>query len=183
MNWNIDPTHSHIQFAVRHMGLSTVRGTFGELTGTISDDNGNIVSAIADVDIKSISTNSAGRDEHLRGADFFDVANFPTAHFRLTNSKRDGEALTIIGDLTIRGITHPITLKGEIHGPAKDPWGNTKVSASVEGKISRKEWGLVWNQTLETGGLLVSDEVRLTIDVQAAAEVPAEAEMAETVGA
>lgn len=172
MKWNIDPTHSHIQFSVRHMGLSTVRGTFGELSGAISDDHGSVQSADADVDMKSINTNSAMRDEHLRGAEFFDVANYPTAHFRLTKAERKGGDLTVTGDLSIRGVTKPVTLKGEINGPAKDPWGNTKVSASIEGKISRQEWGLVWNQTLETGGLLVSDEVKLSIDVQAAAAVP-----------
>ncbi|MDQ6612645.1 MAG: YceI family protein [Gemmatimonadota bacterium] len=183
MNWNIDPAHSHIQFSVRHMGLSTVRGTFGELTGTISEDDGAIVAVNADVDVNSINTNSAKRDEHLRSADFFDVTNFPTAHFRLTKSERAGEAVTVVGDLTIRGVTKPVTLKGELHGPAKDPWGNSKVSASLEGKFSRAEWGLVWNQTLETGGLLVSDEVKLTIDVQAAAAVTAPAEAIAAVAA
>ncbi|MBC8087049.1 MAG: YceI family protein, partial [Phycisphaerae bacterium] len=123
----------------------------------------------ADIDLSSISTNMAARDEHLKSPEFFDVGAHPTAHFRLTNADRKGEELTLTGDLSIRGVTKPVTLKGEFAGPAKDPWGNTKVSASVEGKISRKEWGLVWNQTLESGGLLVSDEVKLAIDVQAVA--------------
>lgn len=169
MKWNIDPTHSSIQFSVRHMGLSTVRGTFGQLSGTISEEGGTVKAGDAEIDLSSINTNMAARDEHLRGPDFFDVAANPTAHFHLIKADRKGAELTVTGDLSIRGVTKPVVLKGELAGPAKDPWGNTKVSASVEGKISRKEWGLVWNQTLETGGLLVSDEVKLAIDVQAVA--------------
>lgn len=169
MKWNIDPTHSQVQFSVRHMGLSTVRGSFGQLSGTISEENGTVQGAEADIDIASITTNQQGRDDHLRSADFFDVATYPTAHFKLLKANRDGDDLTVTGDLSIRGISKPVTLKGEVAGPAKDPWGNTRVSATVEGKISRKEWGLVWNQTLETGGLLVSDDVKLAIDLQAVA--------------
>lgn len=169
MKWNIDPTHSNIQFSVRHMGLSTVRGSFGQLSGTINEENGNVSAGEADIDVTSINTNMAARDEHLKSPDFFNVAEHPTAHFRLTKADRKGDQLTLVGDLSIRGVTKPVTLTGELAGPAKDPWGNTKVSASVEGKISRKEWGLTWNQTLETGGLLVSDEVKLAIDVQAVA--------------
>lgn len=167
MKWTIDPTHSHIQFSVRHMGISTVRGTFGQLSGTVTEENGTIAEAEADVDLATISTNMASRDDHLRGADFFDVAAHPTAHFHVTKAERKGDDLTVTGDLSIRGVTKPVTLKGEVAGPAKDPFGNTKVSASIEGKLSRSQWGLVWNQTLETGGLLVSDEVKLVIDVQA----------------
>ena len=169
MKWNIDPTHSHVAFSVKHLGLSTVRGSFGQLSGTINEQDGQVEGAEAEIDIASISTNQQGRDEHLRGADFFDVATYPTAHFKLIKADRKGSDLTVTGDLSIRGVTKSVTLKGELAGPAKDPWGNTKVSASVEGKISRKEWGLTWNQTLETGGLLVSDDVKLAIDVQAVA--------------
>lgn len=172
MQWNIDPTHSHIQFSVRHMGISTVRGTFGELSGTVSEDNGALVGGAVEIALTSINTNMASRDEHLRGADFFNVAEFPTARFDVTSASRKGGDLTVTGNLTIRGVARPVTLSGELNGPAKDPWGNTKMSASLEGKISRAEWGLVWNQTLETGGLLVSDEVKLTVDVQAVAAVP-----------
>lgn len=169
MKWNIDPTHSQVQFSVKHLGLSTVRGSFGQLSGVISEENGQVEGAEADIDIASISTNQQGRDDHLRSADFFDVAKYPTAHFKMIKADRKGDELTVVGDLSIRGVTKPVTLKGEVAGPAKDPWGNRKVSASVEGKISRAEWGLVWNQTLETGGLLVSDDVKLAIEVQAVA--------------
>jgi polyisoprenoid-binding protein YceI len=169
MQWNIDPTHSHVQFSVKHLGLSTVRGSFGQLSGTISEDNGTVQGAEATIDIASITTNQEARDNHLRSADFFDVEQYPTAHFKLLKADRKGDEITVTGDLSIRGVTKSVTLKGEVAGPAKDPWGNTKVSASVEGKISRAEWGLTWNQTLETGGLLVSDDVKLAIDVQAVA--------------
>ena len=152
MKWNIDPAHSRVAFSVKHLGLSTVRGSFGQLSGTISEVNGAVDGAEADIDIASISTNQQGRDDHLRSADFFDVATYPTAHFKLIKADRKGDELTVTGASSIRGVTKSVTLKGELAGPAKDPWGNTKVSASVEGKISRKEWGLTWNQTLETGG-------------------------------
>ena len=169
MKWNIDPTHSHIQFSVRHLGLSTVRGTFGQLSGTINEESGSLQTADADIDLSSISTNMDARDAHLKGPDFFDIEKYPTAHFKMVSAARKGDELTVTGDLSIRGVTKPVTLKGELAGPAKDPWGNTKMSASIEGRISRAEWGLVWNQTLETGGLLVSDAVKLEIDVQAVA--------------
>lgn len=167
MKWNIDPTHSHVQFSVRHMGLSTVRGSFGSVSGTINEENGKVEGAEADIDIASITTNQQGRDDHLRSADFFDVATYPKAHFKLLKAELDGSDVTLTGDLNIRGVSKQVTLKGEVAGPAKDPWGNNRISATVEGKISRKEWGLTWNQTLETGGLLVSDDVKLAIDVQA----------------
>ncbi len=115
---------------------------------------------------------------HLKSADFFDVEANPTASFSLTSFDRSGDDVTASGELTIKGVTKPITLKGDIGGPAKDPWGNEKVSAVLETKISRKEWGLVWNVALEAGGVLVSDDVKLHIDVQAQAVVDAPVEAA-----
>ncbi|HEY0928612.1 MAG TPA: YceI family protein [Gemmatimonas sp.] len=168
MQWAFDPAHSQIQFAVKHMGISTVRGTFDQFTGTIEEDNGVVKSVTVEVDVASLNTQNTQRDEHLRSGDFFDVANSPKATFVLTKFERSGNDVTATGDLTLRGTTKPVTLKGEIGGPAKDPWGNQKVSAELETKISRKEWGLVWNVALEAGGVLVSDEVKLRIDVQAA---------------
>lgn len=168
MQWTFDPAHSQIQFSVKHMGISTVRGTFGQFTGSIEDDNGVVKHVTVDIDVASLDTGNGQRDDHLRSPDFFDVAAFPKATFVLTAFDRNGDDVTATGDLTIRGITKPVTLKGEVGGPAKDPWGNQKVSAELETKISRKEWGLVWNVALEAGGVLVSDEVKLRIDVQAA---------------
>lgn len=171
MQWNFDPAHSQIQFAVKHMGISTVRGTFTQFEGTIDEEAGQVSAVNVDVDLASLTTGSDQRDGHLKSADFFDVDAHPKANFNLTKFTRSGEEVIAEGDLTIRGVTRPITLKGEIGGPSKDPWGNEKVSASLTGKISRKEWGLVWNVALEAGGVLVSDEVKLSIEVQAAAAV------------
>ncbi len=168
MQWAIDPTHSQIQFAVKHMGLSTVRGAFEKFSGTITEENGTVTGATVEIDMTSINTGVGQRDDHLRGPDFFDASTHPTASFVLDRFVRDGDSAEAHGTLTIRGVSRPVVLKGEVGGPAKDPWGNQKVSASLEAKISRKEWGLVWNAVLESGGVLVSDDVRLTIEVQAA---------------
>jgi polyisoprenoid-binding protein YceI len=167
MQWVIDPAHSQIQFSVKHLGISTVRGTFGQFTGSIDEENGSAKSVTVDIDVASLTTGNEQRDGHLRSADFFDVENHPKASFTLTSFERSGDDVTATGDLTIRGTTKPVTLKGEMGGPATDPWGNQKVSATLETKIPRKEWGLVWNVALEAGGVLVSEDVKLSIDVQA----------------
>ncbi|GAB1342952.1 YceI family protein [Gemmatimonas sp.] len=167
MQWVIDPAHSQIQFSVKHLGISTVRGTFGTFSGTIDEEGGSAKSVTVDIDVASLNTGNEQRDGHLRSADFFDVENHPKASFTLTSFERSGDDVTATGDLTIRGITKAVTLKGEMGGPATDPWGNRKVSATLETKIPRKDWGLVWNVALEAGGVLVSEEVKLAIDVQA----------------
>jgi len=168
MSWSFDPAHSQIQFAVKHLGISTVRGVFERFTGTIEEENGTLKAVSVEIDIASLTTNNEQRDVHLRSADFFDADQFPKATFALTNFSRSGETVTATGELTIRGITKPVTLTGEVGGPATDPWGNQKVSAELETKISRKEFGLTWNVALEAGGVLVSDDVKIRIDVQAA---------------
>ncbi len=166
--WAIDPSHSQITFSVKHLGISTVRGSFKSIAGTIDASDDAIQNVNVKIDVESISTGDQKRDDHLRSADFFDVASFPEASFVLRNATRTGETINAQGELTLRGITKPVTLTGEIGGPAKDPWGNTKVSATLSTKISRKEWGLTWNAALEAGGVLVSDEVKLDLEVQAA---------------
>lgn len=169
--WVLDQAHSQIQFSVRHMGISTVRGTFDHFTGVITmDDAGEVTAVDVEIEIASISTRTTQRDNHLRSADFFDAEQFPKATFKLTSFAREGDDVTAVGNLTIRGITKPVTLTGEVGGPAVDPSGTEKVSADLVGKISRKEWGLVWNVPLAAGGVLVSDEVKLSIDIQASAE-------------
>lgn len=173
MRWAIDRTHSQITFAVKHLGISTVRGTFDAFSGTIDEQDGVVSGAEITIDVASLSTGTTQRDDHLRSGDFFDVATHPTATFRLLSTERSGADLKATGELTIRGITRPVSLTGEIGGPAKDPWGNTKVSATLSTKLPRKEWGLTWNATLETGGLLVSEDVKLDIELQAAPEVVA----------
>jgi len=173
MLWSIDPAHSQIQFSAKHLGISTVRGTFESFEGHIEEENGDVKEVTVEIDVASLNTGNAQRDGHLKGADFFDVEANPKATFRLTNFTRSGDDVTAEGELTLRGVTAPITLTGEIGGPSKDPWGNEKVSASLSTRISRKQWGLVWNVALEAGGVLVSDDVKLSIEVQAMAAVAA----------
>ena len=175
MQWTLDPAHSQIQFSVKHMGISTVRGTFQQFTGSIKEENGDVRSVDVAVDTGSLNTGASQRDDHLRSGDFFNSSEHPSATFHLTKFDKQGDEVLAIGALTIRDISKPVTLRGEINGPAIDPWGNRKVSATLETKISRKEWGLVWNAALEAGGVLVSDEVKLLIDLQA---VPVEATVA-----
>ena len=173
MLWSIDPAHSQIQFSAKHLGISTVRGTFESFEGHIEEEDGDVSEVTVEVELASLNTGNAQRDGHLKGADFFDVENNPKATFRLIRFVRSGDEVTAEGELTLHGATRPITLTGEIGGPSKDPWGNEKVSASLSTKISRKEWGLVWNVALEAGGVLVSDEVKLIVEVQAMAAVAA----------
>ena len=167
MKWVLDPAHSQVQFSVKHLGISTVRGTFDTFSGSIEEENGQASAVTVEIDVASLDTGNEQRDGHLRSPDFFDVDTHPKATFSLTKFERAGDEVTATGDLTIRGITKPVTLKGEIGGPATDPWGNQKVSATLETKIPRKEWGLVWNVALEAGGVLVSEDVKLSIDIQA----------------
>jgi len=167
MAWTLDPTHSQIQFAVKHMGISTVRGTFGTFSGTITDTDGAVTGAEVTIDVASIHTGNEQRDGHLKSPESFDVAQFPTATFALTAFARTGDTVTATGTLSLHGVSRPVTLTGEVGGPAKDPWGNEKVSAELTGKISRADFGLTWNVALEAGGWLVSDEVKLSVDVQA----------------
>lgn len=169
-HWSIDLSHSQIQFSVKHLGISTVRGTFAQFGGTLTEADGLITAATVDIDVASLTTGNADRDTHLRSGDFFDVDTHPTATFVLREFRRVGDDLvTVLGTLSLRGITQDVLLKGEIGGPATDPWGVEKVSASLETTINRKDWGLVWNVALEAGGLLVSEDVKLRIELQAAA--------------
>jgi polyisoprenoid-binding protein YceI len=167
--WNLDPAHTSISFAVKHMVIATVRGSMKLQSGkAIVDDNGKLLEFDATIDASSINTAEAQRDGHLNSPDFLDTANHATLTFKSTSvqPKSDNEYV-VTGDLTIRDTTKPVTLEVETTPAGKDPWGNPRIAASATGKLSRKDWGLVWNQTLETGGLLVSDEVKLTIDAQA----------------
>ena len=168
--WNIDPTHSDVQFSVKHMGLMTVRGHFEKVSGTAQLENGQLKSFQSTIDASSINTRVADRDAHLKSADFFNVEKYPELVFKSTSIVPVGDhAYKATGDLTIAGQTHPITLDVEITDPVKDPWGNTRAAASANGQISRKQWGLEWNAVLETGGLIVGDEVKITIEVEAIA--------------
>jgi len=165
--FNIDPAHSSIGFAVKHMMVTTVRGRFGEFSGHVELPDGEATNAQAEFTIQaaSIDTGVGPRDEHLRSADFFDAANHP--ELRYVSSRIEalgGDRYRADGELTIRGVTNPVSLEIELGDRIRDPWGNDRVGISARGKLSRKQWGLNWNQALEAGGMLVSDEVKLEID-------------------
>jgi polyisoprenoid-binding protein YceI len=169
MNWNLDPAHSGLQFAVKHMVISTVRGSFREFAVDAEIDEANPVNSRATVriDAASIDTGNADRDAHLKSADFFDVENHPAIVFVTRGIEhRGGDDYRITGDLTIRGTTRTIVLDGEIRGPVKDPWGGLRFGLSANGKVNRKEFGLNWNAALEAGGFLVGDDVKLSIEAE-----------------
>ena len=181
--WTIDPTHAEVGFSVRHMMIATVRGRFGAVAGTVIVDDNNPQNSKVDVtiDARSVDTRQEMRDNHLRSPDFFDVEQFPTLHFaskRIEGNPRNGE-FRVIGDLTIRDVTREVALKATLEGEGKDPWGNERAGFNASGKLNRTDFGLHWNQALETGGVLVSDEVKLSIDV----EVVKQAGVTETVAA
>ena len=163
--WAIDPTHSEVGFVARHLMVSKVRGSFTDVTGTVTVKD-DVTESVADVTIKtaSVSTGTADRDAHLRSGDFFDVETYP--EIRFVSTSFDGETLT--GDLTIKDVTKPVTLDVEYNGVATDPWGNTKAAFEAEGDIDRTQWGLNWNAALEAGGVLVSEKIKLKLDVQLA---------------
>jgi len=169
--WKFDPAHTVAEFKVKHMMISNVKGHFSGLSGVITLDEGNVANSRveATIDAASIATRDAQRDAHLKSADFFDVEKFPTLTFWSTGvrSTDDGE-LRVEGDLTIHGVTRKVVLAVEgPTAPAKDPWGNTRMGLTATTKINRKDFGLTWNAALEAGGLLVGDEVTITLDVQA----------------
>ncbi len=170
--WNLDPTHSAAEFAVKHMMVTTVRGKFDSLTGSIVFDPANPAASSVNVEIDaaSISTGTNDRDNHLRSADFLDAENFPKLTFKSTNIEVTGENTgRITGDLTIREVTRPVVIDAEFLGNLKDPWGNAKIAFSGETKINREDFGLVWNVALETGGVLVGKEIKIFLEAQAVA--------------
>ena len=169
--WAIDPTHSEIGFKVKHMMFTNVSGKFGTYDATIVTDDDNFENASMEfsADINSIDTNNADRDNHLKSADFFDADNHPKLTFKASKfTKIDGHNYELIGDLSIKGVTKTVKFPVEFSGLMKDPWGNTKAGLNIEGKINRKDWGLNWNSALETGGVLVGEEVKLNIELQLA---------------
>jgi len=173
--WSIDPSHTGLEFAVRHLGISTVRGRFKKLGGTIDTaEDGTLKSVQVTVDPASIDTGDPKRDEHLRSADFFDVERYPEMTFQSTAVRSQGNGrYAVSGDLHIHGQTRPLTFEVDTTSPVTDPWGNLRAAASGTGKINRKDWGLTWNQTLEFGALLVGEDVKFTLEVEAVAATPA----------
>lgn len=168
ITWNIDASHTSLEFAVKHMAISTVRGRLKATGGTVTThDDGTLEAVEATLDASSIETGEAQRDGHLKSPDFLHTEAHPTITFKSTHIEKKGDEYAVTGDLTIRGETKPVTLTVETVAPIKDPWGMLRTAASGTTKLSRKEWGLTWNQVLELGALLVGDEVKVSLDVQA----------------
>ncbi|HVA36863.1 MAG TPA: YceI family protein [Candidatus Dormibacteraeota bacterium] len=168
--WQIDATHSSADFAVRHMMIAKVKGTFRVTAGSVETAAGNAIptSVQATVDAASVSTREADRDAHLRSADFFDVERFPTMEFRSTRiAKQDETHFTVTGDLTLHGVTKTVELAAEYEGGGKDPWGNQRIAYSAHAQINRKDFGLEWNAALETGGVLVGEQVEISLTIEA----------------
>jgi polyisoprenoid-binding protein YceI len=168
--WTIDPAHTDVSFSVKHLMISTVRGRFADVTGTITLDGSDITSARVEAEIAaaSIDTRQDQRDAHLRSADFFEVETYPTLAFRSRRVERiTGDRYRIVGDLTIRDVTREVVLDGTDEGRGRDPWGGERLAFSATTTIDRRDFGLTWNQALETGGVLVSNEIKISLDVQA----------------
>ena len=165
--WTIDPTHSEVGFKVKHMMFTNVKGLFNDYSADI-DFNDDLKEANLQFEAKinSIFTNNTDRDNHLKSADFFDAEQHPTLNFKSTKIEGNGSEYEITGDLTIKGITKPVTLNAEFRGLMTDPWGNTKVGLNLDGKINRKDFGLTYNAALETGGVLVGEDVKLNAEIQ-----------------
>ncbi len=167
--WKIDPVHTSAHFMVKHMMVSNVRGDFSRISGGANYDGKSLSnsSVTAIIDASSINTNEPGRDQHLKSADFFDVAKYPTMSFKSTKVEADGNTFKIIGDLTMHGITKPITLTAEtLPPPIKDPYGNLRTGTEATARVNRKDFGLAFDKNLDNGGALVGDDVDITIDVE-----------------
>ena len=168
--WSIDPTHSSVGFKVKHMMFTNVKGIFEKYDATIISDEEDFINASIEfsADIDSINTNNADRDKHLKSADFFDAEKNPKLTFKASSFTKTGDDYEIAGDLSMNGVTKFVKFPAEFSGLMTDPWGNTKAGLNISGKINRKDWGLNWNSALETGGVLVSEEVKLEIELQLA---------------
>lgn len=168
-NWKLDPTHSNIGFSIKHMMFTNVKGNFEKYEGTIvlNDTDYEHAKITFTAQIDSINTNNADRDNHLKSADFFDASQHPTLQFESTSlDKKDAHNFILNGMLTMHGTSKPVALNAEFSAPMKDPFGNTKIGLNITGKINRKDWNLNWNSTLETGGVLVGEDVKFDIEVQ-----------------
>lgn len=177
-SWNIDAAHSGINFSIRHMVVSKVRGRFAKYSGTVDLDDGDLTRSFVDVtiDAASIDTGTPQRDAHLRGPDFFDVEKFPELRFQSTRIESVArDRYRVVGDLTIRDVTREVSLDVEYGGRAKDPWGNERIGFIATATLDRKDFGLRWNQLLEAGGVLVGDRVDIDLEVQAVKVAAAQA--------
>lgn len=173
MNWLIDDTHTHIGFSVKHMMVATVRGKFTKYRGTVNVDPKDFARSTfeGEVDVASIDTGNSQRDDHLRTGDFFDAPNHPTIRFKSTSIEPKGEGEFLVhGDVTIRGVTKPISFEVEFHGVSKNPWGKTVSGLSARGTLNRKDFGVSYNAVLEAGGVAVGEKVKLELEAELIAE-------------
>ena len=171
--WTVDPTHSAIDFSVKHMMIAKVKGSFNKFEANILANPADLTTAEIDftVDLASIDTRNEDRDNHLRSADFFDVENNPTLTFKSTTIKKtDDDEYAVTGDVTLNGVTKEETFDITFEGQGKDPWGNEKAGFSGKGKVKRSDYGLTYNAALETGGVLIGDQITITIEIEAAKE-------------
>ena len=167
--WEIDPVHSNVGFVARHLMVSKVRGSFTKIEGQIiTAENPLESSATATIDMNSFSTNNEQRDNDVKGENFLDVANHPTMTYQTTGIRQDGEVIVADGELTIKGVTHPVELAVEVNGFGPDPYGGTRVGLSAIGEINRTDWGITANLVLPTGGVMVSEKIQLVLEVEAA---------------
>ena len=166
--WNVDPDHSTIEFRVTHMVVSKTTGHFADYQGFIDMDAeaGTVKAIEATIKTASVNTKHEKRDAHLRNPDFFDVEKYPTMTYRLRHYKKTADGYEAVGELTLRGVTKDITLTGNFNGVAKDPWGNLRAGFNAEGRLNRKDFGMVWSKTLDGGGLVVGDEVLIKLDIE-----------------
>lgn len=167
--WKIDPSHTLVEFSAKHMMITSVKGRITDVEGTIYTDEKNPSNSSVEATLKatSLDTRTDQRDQHLRSADFLNVEQFPTITFKSTRITGDKEHFKLTGEVTIKDVTRELTLDVDYEGRTKDPWGGERVGFSAKGKIDRRDFGLVWNQTLETGGLLVGNDIKIGIEVEA----------------
>jgi polyisoprenoid-binding protein YceI len=166
--WTVDLTHSSVGFTVRHLVVSKVRGKFGKFDATLVVAPDPLQSTVeATIDLASIDTGDDGRDNHVRGGDFFDIEQFPTMVFKSTGIRPNGSDYYLDGELTIKGVTNPVTLDLEFNGVSGDPWGGTRAGFSAEGEVNRADYGISYNAALETGGVLIGEKLKVNIDIEA----------------
>jgi polyisoprenoid-binding protein YceI len=167
-SWQIDPSHSSIEFQVKHLMISKVKGRFSDFAGTLEAGEDGTLKASGTIQTASIDTHEPKRDEHLRSADFFEVERYPEISFASSEiAPTGGNGFRVGGELTIRGITKPVELTGSLEGTGRDPWGNDRVGLELRGEINRSDFGLTWNQALETGGVLVGDKIKFELELSA----------------
>jgi polyisoprenoid-binding protein YceI len=167
--WKLDPSHTIAEFSAKHLMITTVKGRITDIEGIIYTDEKDLKNSSVEATLRAVSldTRTDQRDQHLRSADFLDVEKYPEIRFRSTRIQGDKQSFKLTGDLTIRDVTKPITLDVEFEGQTKDPWGGERVGFSANGKIDRREFGLTWNQALEAGGVVVGNDIKISLEVEA----------------